>query len=114
MLGPNFYGVPFALRSDGEVITTYKNLCNWIRYPLPRAKPDAAVHVVPAPPVAPPSPPPAADVQQGQQATELQQGQRVIITELQHHHGRQSKATCYKPLALLMVSPSLQSIQVLL
>jgi hypothetical protein len=72
MLGPNFYGVPFALRSDGEVISTYKSLHNWITYPLPKAK------------------------------------------ILQHHHGTQSKRTCYKPLALFMVSASLQSIQVLL
>jgi len=42
-----------------------------------------AAHAAPAPAVAPPTPPPATEVQQEQQAIDLQQGQRVIITGLQ-------------------------------
>ena len=36
--GPNFYGMPFARRSDDEVLATKMNRHHWISYPLPRPK----------------------------------------------------------------------------
>ena len=37
-LGTNIYGLPFARRSDGRVIQTYKCKSNWVTYPLPGPK----------------------------------------------------------------------------